>query len=1085
MASSQIRQFATLIDQLPCEADDFNLMEKFEDYSKCFENSFHNSNLKNSNSFFPFNSNLNDYINNISSSQSNLNYNNINQNDSSNSSFNENGKKNLFSENSNSQKKNSEHENLKNFNVSYVNKSESNSCTNNEPPKNINITTNFDENNLNINKNQNDTSNDNNSNSSFSLVNDLQNYEKNNYMEKLKNEIEDTMCKYLTNKKNSLYNNNFSEIINHNNEYLTDAKFSNNNKSNDNISLYNLNNHVNDESSTNKGENIVYRYNINTPLKSVNYNNKKNNVENLKASSYINNNEENRVNELLYEYKKNVNSGEINKESTSNVLYMSENFGNNEENNMSISDNNLNNDKINNNRKLLNKNINLKYPPNENSITSDYRELHSMLKKNDNFNKNILLTKKAKVIKLDSNKSLIIFPVNIHEYGEKYIAVNQKDLLEYISSSIEFDNEDISSLKIKIYQKEKELQNIKAAYSMQTTNIHYLINRVIFKECEYEQLKHKSFTLEHEINKLIQEINSLINQNKEGIYMQKIFIDYKCMCVLKLQELQPLLGAYYFDIFHYITSCRTLGQLSIWIPAFEIKNDSLESIANHLIKILLNGLGAPFNTSPQYFLYNKHFLKKSISMESEDTFLNNLAKRKIIDNYLVNNFNSFNTTKENNSHLSNCQSLSMNSESSSIMGTEELFFNSSKFPSMHSVILKNNKNNKKKEKLYNELNRSNTTHELLCIYNESYNHNDTFSSKNNREAFICNNQSEQKFDNLIADKENIKKRKKPIVDDGEKENEKIICPNKALKKRNIENDQEKIEKEGDCNEMNNKLKETQQSKEYYEEIKLKEILKENQISFENQMEKNLGREKSENTEKKKKSEKDNKIDEVNDILENENNNENNINEIYNSIIKKEKKANKEKEKRKSKEYTTIDEKETITEIKSLDEINAEKIINGKKITEKKSKKEANIEKDMNKKKSIEIEIGEKKSIEHELGKKKNIEYDKIKRIKIEQMELVKKSTEQESFKKNKIDQQELFKKKNTEEKDKEKYYESKNIKEKEKQNESLKDKYINKNNKKSNDFNKQKNFKKELDNIIEEKNESKKKKKCKTKLKKN
>ncbi|CRG94753.1 conserved Plasmodium protein, unknown function [Plasmodium gallinaceum] len=1071
MASSQIRQFATLIDQLPCEADDFNLMEKLEDYSKCFESSFRNNNIKNSDSFFPFNSNVNDYISSISNSQLNLNYNNINENNFSNSSFNENGKKSLYSENSNTQKKNSEHENIKNINVININKSESNLCTNNELPKNINKASTYDENNINVNKNQNDTNNDNNSNSLFSLVNNLQNDEKNNYLEKLKNEIEGTTCKYLANKKSSIYKNNLSEIINHNNEYLVDVKYSNNNKSNDNISLYNLNNNVNDETIENRGENIVYRYD-NTLSKCVSYNNKKNNLDNSKISSYINNDEENHVNDLLFQYKKKINSREINKENTLNMVNISEQNGNNDENNISSSDNNLNNDNINNNRKILNNNVNLKYSINENS-TSDNREFYDMLKKNNNFNKNILLTKKAKVIKLDSNKSLIIFPVNIHEYGEKYIAVNQKDLLEYISSSVEFDNEDISSLKIKIYQKEKELQNIKAAYSMQTTNIHYLINRVIFKECEYEQLKHKSFTLEHEINKLIQEINSLINQSKEGVYMQKFFIDYKCKCILKLQELQPLLGSYYHDIFHYITSCRTLGQLSIWIPAFEIKNDSLESIANHLIKILLNGLGAPFNTSPQYFLSNKYLLKKSISMESEeDTFLNNLAKRKIIDNYLVNNLNSFNTTKENNSHLSNCQSLSLNSESSSIMGTEELFFNSSKFPSMHSVILKNNKNIKKNEKLFNELNRSNTTPELLCIHNESYNFSDVCNGKNNREAFICNSQNEQKYDNLMVDKENFKKRKQPIIDNEEKENEKIRCSNKTVKKRNIENDEER-EKEGSINEMKYKLKEMQQSKEYYEEIKLKEILKENQISFENQMEKNLGKEKSK---------KDDKKDEVNNILEKENNKDDNIHEIYNNTVKKEKKTSKEKEKRKNKENNAIVEMGTTAEIKIINENNGEKVFNEEKNIEKESKKETNIEKDMNR----------KKSIEHELRKKKSIEYETVKKIKVEQMELVKKkSIEQDTFKKSKIEQQESLKQKTTEEKGKEKYYESKNAKEKEKQNENLKDKCISKNNKKSNDINKKKSFRKELDKIIEEKNESKKKKKCKNekffkaKLKKN
>lgn len=267
------------------------------------------------------------------------------------------------------------------------------------------------------------------------------------------------------------------------------------------------------------------------------------------------------------------------------------------------------------------------------------------------------------------------------------------DLLEYISSSLELENEDICSLKIRIHQKEKELQNVKAAYSMQTTNIHYLINRVIFKECEYENLVNKNVTLENEIKKLINEMNYLISQDKDGLFMQKVFIDYKSKCVLKLQELQPFLGSYYQDIFNYITSCRTLGQLSIWLPAFEIIDSSLESIANHLIKILLNGLGTPFNICSEYFLSNQNYNKNNnISLETEEDFSKkNLEKKKIIENYLITNMNSINTNKENNYHLSNCQSLSLNSETSSFMEAEELFFNSSKYPSMHSVILRNTK----------------------------------------------------------------------------------------------------------------------------------------------------------------------------------------------------------------------------------------------------------------------------------------------------------------------------------------------------------------------------------------------------------
>ncbi|KAI4836726.1 hypothetical protein MKS88_004529 [Plasmodium brasilianum] len=785
MASSQIRQFATLIDQLPCEADDFNLMENFEDYSKCFEGSIHANNLKSSDSFFSFNSNLSDYISNISKSQLNIKCSKINGKNISNSSNKEN-EKSVLENTINSRNKTNEKEILKNFNVNNLIKSESNKCTNINPIANDTKEIFFDENY--INKNQNHS----NFNSLFVHANDLKKEEKSNYIELLNSDTEGTYCKYGINKRKSLCKNSRSEVINRNNEYLTDINFSNNNKNNEDISLYTFNDPYNDKTCEDNEENIVYRYSINMlSSKNESCNNEKN-VDKFKIGSSVKNKVEKIiVDEPSYSYKNIASSGAAIKENTQNVLYNDKKNGNNERNREHTNNSNLNNFLRNSNIKKINKNVNVKISNNDNSTVIDYKDFYNMLKKSDDFNKNILLSKKAKVIKLDSNKSLVIFPVNMNEYGDKYIAVNQKDLLEYISSSIEIDNEDLSSLKIKNYQKEKELQNIKTAYSMQTTNIHYLINRVIFKECEYENLKNKSLTLEQEINKLIQEINSLISQNKEGLFMQKEFIDYKCKCILKLQELQPLLGKYYFDIFTYITSCRTLGQLSIWIPAFQKKNDSLETIANNLIKILLSGLGAPINSCPQYFLYNKKLLKKSISIESEeDTFINNLAKRKIIDNYLVNNLNSFNTTKENNSHFSNSHSLSFNSESSSLLGTEELFFNSSKFPSMHSVILKNCKDQSKKEKYFNKLNRSNTTPEHFYINNESYCYSNVYSNKNKQDICVTNIQDEKKLDNgtMLQEKQNIVKRKQSIPNDEEKEIKKIRFNGKMMNTINLERD---------------------------------------------------------------------------------------------------------------------------------------------------------------------------------------------------------------------------------------------------------------------------------------------------------
>ncbi|SCP05725.1 conserved Plasmodium protein, unknown function [Plasmodium ovale] len=878
MASSQIRQFATLIDQLPCEADDFDLMENFEGYGQCFESSVHNNNLKGPGSFFPFNSNISDYINNISNSELSVKDSNINNRKTTNSSINEN-ENSILENTANSENKSTEEKTLSNNNTDDLIKCESNSYTNNDPLIN-NKNVFFDEND--INKNKMDCNNENSSNLAFANVNDIIKDDTSNYIETFNSEIEGANYAYGISKINALYKNNLCEIINHNNEYLADinaanisskngarngsknsakngAKNSSKNsakngpknssknsakngpknssknsaknsvknsaknggkgcsknggKNTEEVSLYNLDNALNDKPCEGNGENIVYRYNINVhPSNSENYSGQKG-VDLFVTSSYTKKDEELNEDKPFHSIKNVAHSGETDEEKKEKILHVDENKKYNEEDD-DQGNKKFSNYDMNKSKNKINKNGNVKNPISENSTVIDYKEFYDMLKRNDEFSKNILLSKKAKVIKLDSNKSLIIFPVNIHEYGDKYIAVNQKDLLEYISSSIEMDNEDLPSLKIKNYQKEKELQNMKAAYSMQTTNIHYLINRVIFKECEYENLKNKSLTLEQEINKLIQEVNSLLSQNKEGLYMQKAFIDYKCKCVLKLQELQPLLGDYYFDIFNYITSCRTLGQLSIWIPAFEIKNDSLDIIANNLIKILINGLGAPINSSPQYFLSNKKFFKKSISIESEeDTFINSLAKRKIIDNYLVNNLNSFNTTKENNSHFSNCHSLSLNSESSSFFGTEELFFNSSKFPSMHSVILKNNKDKKKKEKLFNKLNRSNTTPEVFCINNESYSNSDTCSHKNNQDIFISTVQSETKNHSatLIKEKLNSLKRKHCVMNN-DKEIKKIrfsddtstnLCTNRDYAKGNLMDASEASNGEGDNGEGGN------------------------------------------------------------------------------------------------------------------------------------------------------------------------------------------------------------------------------------------------------------------------------------------
>ncbi|CXI92692.1 conserved Plasmodium protein, unknown function [Plasmodium berghei] len=915
MASSQIRQFATLIDQLPCESDDFNLMGNLEDYNRCFEApGNNNNNIKNHGSFPQFNSKIGDYINIITSnSEINLkckkgnnkkNYNccikkiaNLENPNNSKNKFND-GKKlnhsNLktsiksasdsYNHNYQNKQINKKKSNDENYTINKNNKNGNNKSSNNK--NNTNSSNHADENSINpllyhttLLKNETNSCSKKNINSCMKEIRCKNSISKKDFQNKntvckindvILNErhdndssnkfshanvtighndghnnesIECIMVNAPENKNNINYNesDNYGHFEKYEkcNEYANDGNGENYNNlgscgkfNNEDVSMYNFSSTINDNSYENTEKNIVYRYNINSNVancKNNKNNQNKKNLSNFKTCLYTNKNGHDNVNMPFHKNHHNffISAEESNKNNQRSDLQMDSTFFNNEENSNEINKSNIS---INHkNHDDLGDNSNSKEASNANSIVIYYKDFCDILKKNDEMNKKILLSKKAKIIKIEPNKSLIIFPINMHEYGDKYIAVNQNDLLDYIVSSIEIDKDDnnISSLKIRNYQKEKELQNIKAAYSMQTTNIHYLINRVIFKECEYENLKNINLTLEQEISKLIQEVNYLLMLNKDGLYMQKLFIDYKCKCVLKLQQLQPLLGDYYLDIFNCITSCRTLGQLSVWIPSFEMKNNSsLENIANSLVNILLNGLAAPINSSPHYF-YNtknrndsnnnsketngkKQFLNKSISLNSEeDIFLNNMKKANTSDNYLVNNLNNLNIIRGNSSQLCNCYSLSLNSESS-FLGTEELYFNSSKFPSMHSVILKHP--NEKRDPTnngvdleyisqqrmidhqgLNKLNRSHTTPEQIYINNEFYTNSDIGS---NNSHCIYNNTNIKNGNNALDkfliskdDKKNFK-RKQLTPKNEKKENKKLRYKGKSVLNNIFQNNSE-------------------------------------------------------------------------------------------------------------------------------------------------------------------------------------------------------------------------------------------------------------------------------------------------------
>ncbi|SPJ12922.1 conserved Plasmodium protein, unknown function [Plasmodium sp. DRC-Itaito] len=843
MASSQIRQFASLIDQLPCDAEDFNLIDNFEVYNKCFGKSIDNHNNKGSDCLFSYNSNITDYLNNLSNCEFQYKrMQNTKEKKYSNNSINEQGKPMLL-EGLHINKNNEHDDHDKNLRLSDLINVQSNPCTNNDLYRNVSTKISFHSKYT----NDNDFSNNYN-NSLFIHANDLTDQHKNNFIEKLKSPIiltnKKSINKNSKNKKKTLLKNNISYYNNNEkNDFLANDQIINNNKQNDTYSQHNMKHPFDDSSAP------CYDYNI---LQGFNKHMFNSNCVNHMNNFYTSGQKTNSSNQIYYNYSNMTCSAESNNEKSVNGLMINNKLGNKIETLECPGVQNISNHFM-SNKKEMNTYNDVTENVQTNSKRNEPLNFYDILERNHELSKHILLSKKAKVIKLESNKSLIIFPVNIHEYGNKYIAVNQEDLLEYISSSIEMENEDICSLRIRIHQKEKELQNVKAAYSMQTTNIHYLINRVIFKECEYENLMNKNITLENEMKKLINEMNYLISQNKDGLFMQKVFIDYKSKCVLKLQELQPFLGSYYQDIFNYITSCRTLGQLSIWLPAFETIDYSLESVANHLIKILLNGLGTPFNICSEYFLSNQNYNKNNnISLETEeDFFKKNLEKKKIIENYIITNMNSINTNKENNYHLSNCQSLSLNSETSSFMEAEELFFNSSKYPSMHSVILRNTKDQKKKEKIMNQLNRSNTTPESLFTNNQLFTYSDKIINEDKTEFthsqdFNNNVIEEQHFQKKINENNNmIKTKQATIYDSNNNINSNI--QNKENKKTRLN---EKIKKNKNGNYNNNMtIKSNDEDNTFMKTYqclkgsKINEILRANETLIENEIETNIYKEK--------------------------------------------------------------------------------------------------------------------------------------------------------------------------------------------------------------------------------------------------
>lgn len=282
MASSQIRQFASLIDQLPCDAEDFNLIENFEAYNKCFGKSIDYDNSKDSDCLFSYNSsNISDYLNNLSNCQFEYKrMQNTKEKKNSNHSINDQGNPMLL-ERPHINKNNQHDDYDKNMSLSDLINVQSNSCTNNDDLyRNVSTKLSFNSKYA----NDNNDINNNYNNSLFIQANDLTDQQKNNLIEKLKSPIiltnKKSINKNSKNKKKTLLKNNNSYNNNNNNneenDFLANDQIINNNKQNDTYSQHNMKHPFNDNSVP------CYEYNIlqglNKPIFNSNCENHMNNV---------------------------------------------------------------------------------------------------------------------------------------------------------------------------------------------------------------------------------------------------------------------------------------------------------------------------------------------------------------------------------------------------------------------------------------------------------------------------------------------------------------------------------------------------------------------------------------------------------------------------------------------------------------------------------------------------------------------------------------------------------------------------------------------------------------------------------------
>ncbi|CBZ53296.1 conserved hypothetical protein [Neospora caninum Liverpool] len=108
-------------------------------------------------------------------------------------------------------------------------------------------------------------------------------------------------------------------------------------------------------------------------------------------------------------------------------------------------------------------------------------------------------------------------------------------------------------------------------------------------------------TLEEELNKVTEELREVVCQREDGReFFQKAFLDRKTRYLYRLQEIRPFLGASFDDIVRAVTACRTVGQLSTWVLAFDFAGAAVApaaDVASRVLEVFNSGAAAPLHVA--------------------------------------------------------------------------------------------------------------------------------------------------------------------------------------------------------------------------------------------------------------------------------------------------------------------------------------------------------------------------------------------------------------------------------------------------------------------------------------------------------